>query len=302
MPSEWKLVSLTIVLTLLGSGLSVAPCQAQKVTRAGAELQLVAEGYRFTEGPAVDAEGNVFFTDQPNDRILRWTLDGNVETWLQPAGRSNGLFFDRAGNLIACADGRNELWRIAKDKTHQVLVRDFQQQTLNGPNDVWVVPDGTCYLTDPFYKRAYWDPPRDQPELPKRVYRLAADGHTLTIAAEGFDQPNGIIGDNRKSLLYVADIGRKRTYRYRIQADGTLAERETFCEMGSDGMTIDREGNLYLTGRGVTVFNPGGEKIQEIAVPERWTANVCFAGPERNLLFITASDSVYTIEMRTRGQ
>jgi len=276
--------------------------QAQAVTKPGAELHLVADGYRFTEGPAVDRDGNVFFTDQPNDRILRWTIGGKIETWLQPAGRSNGLFFDGDGNLIACADGKNELWKIAPDKTHEVLLSGFEGKLFNGPNDVWVDQGGNCYFTDPFYKRPYWNPPRDNSELPKRVYRLSAADQTLQVVAGDFKQPNGIIGDARRSVLYVADIGDGKTYRFHIEPNGSLSGRELFCEMGSDGMTIDREGNVYLTGRGVTVFNPSGEKIEVIEVPEKWTANVCFAGSDRELLFITASDSVYTIEMKARGQ
>ena len=110
----------------------------------------LAGGFSFTEGPAVDAEGNVYFTDQPNDRILRWGIDEKLTTFLQPAGRSNGLYFDRDGNLLACADEKNELWQIDMDKNVTVLVEDFEGRNLNGPNDLWVDKKGGIYFTDPF--------------------------------------------------------------------------------------------------------------------------------------------------------
>ncbi len=137
--------------------------------------------------------------------------------------------------------------------------------------------------------------------MPQRVYRLSSDYKQLTVAAGDFKQPNGIVGDAKKRLLYVADIGAGKTYRFSIDDRGELVNRELFCEMGSDGMTLDSEGNLYLTGKGVTVFNSSGKQIQTIEVPEGWTANVCFGGADHKTLFITASDSLYTIAMRVAG-
>lgn len=274
--------------------------EATRVTADGAELKLLSAEYKFTEGPAADAHGNVYFTDQPNDRIVRWSTDGKLETWMQPCGRSNGLFFDRDGNLIACADNKNELWKIKPDKSHEVLASNFEGKLFNGPNDVWVAADGSLYFTDPFYKRPYWERTEDK-QMPQRVYRLAPSDKSPTVAADDFQQPNGIVGDPAKKLLYVADIGAKKTYRFKIADDGKLIERHLFCEMGSDGMTIDSQGNLYLTGKGVIVFNADGKLTQTIAVPESWTANVCFGGADRKTLFITASDSAYTISMNVAG-
>jgi gluconolactonase len=276
--------------------------RCQQVTAPDAKLQLLGSDYKFTEGPAADAEGNVYFTDQPNNRILRWTTDGMVETWLEPSGRSNGLFIDRKGNIIACADEKNELWKIAPDKTHEVLAHGFEGKLFNGPNDVWVAGDGSLYFTDPFYKRPYWERKDEKPLLPQRVYRMSSDFKNLTIAAEDFRQPNGIVGDADRKLLFVADIGASKTYQFKIGESGELTERRLFCEMGSDGMTLDSQGNVYLTGgAGVTVFSPQGRQLQVIPVPKGWTANVCFGGTDRKTLFITASDSVYTIQMDIAG-
>lgn len=273
-----------------------------RVTVEGAELKLVTGDCKFTEGPAADRDGRVYFTDQPNDRILRWTEGEELEQWLSPAGRSNGLYFDRSGALIACADGNNELWRIdVTDKSHRVLLDGFDGELLNGPNDVWVANDTTFYFTDPFYKRNYWTR-AGGPQLPQRVYRWDAPSQKATIAASDFEQPNGIVGDADRRVLFVADIKAGRTFQFRIADDGTLVDRKLFCEMGSDGMTLDEAGNLYLTGKaGVSVFNSQGKKIETIAVPKGWTANVCFGGSDRQTLFITASDSAYTIRMLARG-
>ncbi|MEI6342390.1 MAG: SMP-30/gluconolactonase/LRE family protein [Verrucomicrobiota bacterium] len=270
---------------------------------AGAKLEKLSEGYLFTEGPATDRQGNVFFTDQPNDRIVRWDAEkGTFSDWLRPAGRSNGMYFDAHGNLIACADGHNELWSIAPDKKVTVLVRDFGGKLLNGPNDVWVHPSGGLYFTDPFYKRPYWSRgPSEQGG--QHVYYLAStDGKVSPRrVTEDLRQPNGIVGTPDGRSLYVADIGAGRTYRFAIQGDGSLGGKTLLCEMGSDGMTLDSKGNVYLTGKGVTIFSPSGEKVGHVDVPEPWTANVRFGGKDRDLLFITAGKAVYGARMKVPG-
>ncbi len=279
---------------LAGAEVPIAP---------GAAPKLVADGYKFTEGPAVDLAGNVFFTDQPNDRILKWSADtGKVADFLQPAGRSNGLYFDRDGKLIACADEKGELWCIDPvTKKVTVLLDGFDRKLFNGPNDVWVAPDGGMYFTDPFYKRDYWHG-RDKPEQEKqRVYHLPKGAAKPVIAEETLTQPNGIIGSPDGKLLFIADIGARKTWQYEIAEDGSLVNRRLFCEMGSDGMTRDTAGNLYLTGKGVTVFDKEGKKLGEIPINEGWTANVCFGGRDMKTLFITAMDSLYSVEMSVVG-
>lgn len=154
----------------------------------GAQVVRLAGDFKFTEGPAVDREGNVFFTDQPNDRIMKWSVEGKLSTFLQPAGRANGLFFDAKGNIVACADEHNQLWAIDPAGKVTVLVKDYQGKLLNGPNDVWVRPDGGLYFTDPFYKRDYWKRgPKEQDG--EHVYFLSADGQKLTRVTEDLKQP-----------------------------------------------------------------------------------------------------------------
>jgi len=275
-----------------GEGRLIAP---------GAKLEKLAGGCKFTEGPAADAQGNVYFTDQPNDRILKWSVEGKLTTFLQPCGRSNGLCFDGKGNLWACADEQNQLWCIAPSGKATVVVKDYQGKLLNGPNDLWVRPDGGIYFTDPLYKRSYWKRgPTEQDG--QCVYYLAPDHRKLVRVADDLKQPNGIIGTPDGKTLYVADIAGRKTYVYDIRPDGALAGKKLFCEMGSDGMTIDHEGNVYLTGKGVTVFDRTGKKIEQIDVPgESWTANVCFGGKDQQTLFITAGSGLYGLRMRVRG-
>ena len=292
---------------LLGAGMVLGCLAASAAVRAespvlapGAKAQELAGGFEFTEGPAADARGNVFFTDQPNDRILKWSTDGKLSTFMQPCGRSNGLYFDARGNLWACADQKNELWCIDPEKKVQVVVKDYQGKLLGGPNDLWIRPDGGVYFTDPLYKRPYWKRGPQEQDV-QGVYYLAPDRKRLVRVVADLEQPNGVIGTPDGKTLYVADIRARKTYAYDVQPDGTLAGKRLFCELGSDGMTIDNEGNVYLTGRGVTVFDPSGKQIEHIPVDARWTANVCFGGKEGRALFITASQGLYSIRMRTKG-
>lgn len=282
---------------------ALTPLHAQVPAAPGAELTLAADGYKFTEGPAADPMGDVYFTDQPNDRILKWSAaSGKVETFMQPCGRANGLFFDREGKLIACADEKGELRRVdPQNKAITVLLDRYDGKLFNGPNDVWVAPGGGMFFTDPFYKRDYWQG-RDKPEQEKqRVFFLPKGAKNPLVADETLVQPNGIIGSPDGKLLFAADIGARRTYQYDIAENGSLRNRKLFCEMGSDGMTLDSAGNLYLTGKGVTVFDKNGKKLGEIPVPESWTANVTFGGADLKTLFITAMDSVYTLRMTVAG-
>lgn len=266
----------------------------------GTKVQKITDGYTFTEGPTADKDGNVYFTDQPSDRILKWSVaDDKVTTFLEKSGRANGLCFDADGKLWSCSDEKNELWKIdVSTKEHEVVVKDHNGKLLNGPNDVWVAPKGGAYFSDPFYKRKWWT--RGPEEQDKRgVYFVSAKGVVSRVAGD-FKQPNGVVGTADGKTLYVADIWGKQTFAFDIQDDGTLANRRKFCDMGSDGVTLDADGNLYLTGAAMTVFNKSGTKIAELAVPEQ-PSNVCFGGKDHKTLFITARTSLYSIPTRVAG-
>jgi gluconolactonase len=282
-----------IALSAQDEGLSI-------IIKKGSKPEKLSGEFKFTEGPAADAAGNVYFTDQPNDRIMMWSVKGKMSTFMQPCGRSNGMFFDREGNLWSCADEQNELWCIRPDKTVEVVLEKYNGTLLNGPNDLWVAPDGSIFFTDPFYRRPWWNH-TEMPQEKQCVYFLSADRKLLKRVEEELLQPNGIIGTPDGKTLYVADIKGNRTYSYTIMPDGSLTGKKLFCELGSDGMTIDTKGNIYLTGKGVTVFDRSGKRLGNIPVPENWTANVCFGGKNRKTLFITASKGFYSINTIVRG-
>ncbi len=277
---------------------------SQSVVAPGAKLQKLAGDFAFTEGPTCDKHGNLFFVDQPNDRIMEWSVGGKLSTFLQPSGHANGMMFDAKGNLIACADEHNQLWSIAPDKTVTILVTNYDGKYLNGPNDVWVAPNGAMYLTDPFYSRKWWDHTKmalsNQP-----VFYLSPDRKKLFPVAGDLKKPNGITGTPDGKTLYVADIRGDQTWRYDILPDGSLTNKTLFVAKGSDGMTIDENGDLVMcaTGQtnGVSIFSPAGKQIDHIDVPEKWSANVCFGGQDRRTLFITASTSLYSIRMNVKG-
>lgn len=271
-----------------------------RLVKPGATLVQVSKQFSFTEGPAADKKGNIYFTDQPNDKIWKYDTKGNLTLFMDKTGRSNGMYFDRKGRLISCADEKNEIWAITPEKNVTVLIDNFQGLKFNGPNDLWVDGKGGVYFTDPYYQRSWWE--RKKPDLAKQnLYYLPAGKKEAIIVDSALVKPNGIIGTADGKYLYVADISDNKTYKYSINKDGSLSDRLQFLSVGSDGMTLDAEGNLYTTGRGVTIYNPTGIKIGNIPVPSGWTANVCFGGKDRKTLFITASESVYTLQMKIKG-
>lgn len=287
-------------LLLLSLSVQAQSDSLQSLVADNAQVTLVSGQFSFTEGPARDKKGNVYFTDQPNDRIWVYNTKGRLTELTSKSGRSNGLYVDKKGRIIACADERNEMWAFTPKGKHTVLMTGYKGQQLNGPNDLWIHPDGNIYFTDPYYQRKYWE--RQKPDIEAmRVYYLAPGKNEPVMVADDIVKPNGIVGSADGKYLFVADIGDNKTYRYEIQADGSLANRILFTNKGGDGITLDDRGNLYICGNGISVFNPEGRQIALIPVPEKWVANACFGGKNRDLLFITAGTSVYTLKMKVKG-
>ncbi|MDB5120440.1 MAG: SMP-30/gluconolactonase/LRE family protein [Sphingobacteriales bacterium] len=269
------------------------------IVAENAQPELISEQFIFTEGPAVSKDGSVYFTDQPNNKIWKYDAENKLSLFLNNAGRSNGLYFNKKDNLLACADEKNEVWCINKKGKIKVVISEFEGKKLNGPNDLWISPTGGIYLTDPYYQRPYWT--RKSSELDGMKVYYFGKNKKLIIVEDKLQQPNGIIGTPDGKHLFVADIRGNKTYKYDINPNGTLSNRQLFVEQGSDGMTIDQQGNIYLTGNGVTVYNPKGEKIKHIDIPRKWTANVCFGGKNRDYLFVTASQAFYKLKMNVKG-
>jgi gluconolactonase len=296
-------------------------------TKHGGGLVTIATGFGFTEGPAVDRRGNVFFTDQPNDKIYRWSVrTGKVTLFLEGTGRANGMAFDEDGDLIAAADMYGELWKIRPDGSHKVLIDNYEGKLLNGPNDVWINPvNGGMYITDPMFPRDYWEAgdPRRQGWPPTRseqaaqgkgghVYFLAKHARKLvrvTSDALGWESdawPNGVVGTPDGKKVYVnkwAGDSKGGTWVFDIKRDGTLTNMRKFIEWGGDGMSMDEHGNIYISnGLGVMAFDPNGNHILTIPIGSGGATNNTFAGRDGRTLFITGpKTAVATIRMNVRG-
>lgn len=296
-----------ILLTTYAQGLAAqsatdstfARSHTSTIIKKGSSPVLIANQFTFTEGPACDKKGNVYFTDQPNNKIWKYDTKEKLSVFLDNAGRSNGLYFDKNGNLLACADENNQLWSIDRRGKVTVLLDNISGLPLNGPNDLWIHPNGAIYFTDPYYQRDYWT--RKSPVTNQQNVYYLQRGKTPVILDSTLVQPNGITGTADGEYLYIADIGDNKTYRYRIAVGGTLKERQLFTSQGSDGMSIDKKGNVYLTGNGVSVYDKFGKLLEHIPISAKWTSNVAFGGKRRNQLFITASEAIYKLDMKVRG-
>lgn len=286
---------------LMGLALSFSALTSNAQLFNQDSLKLISRDFSFTEGPAVNAKGEIFFTDQPNDKIWKYGTDGRLTVFMDKSGRANGTYFDKKGNLLVCADEQNELWSVSKKGKVTVLLKDLSGKKLNGPNDLWIDQKGGVYFTDPYYQRNYWT--RQKPEIEgQKVYYLPPGKNAvLKMVAEDLTKPNGIVGSADGKYLYVADIQRNKIYRYEIAKDGSLSNQTLIINQGADGITLDHKGNFYLAGNGVTIYNPEGVKIGHIEVREPWTANVCFGGKNRSDLFITASKAIYVLPMQVHG-
>ena len=288
------IVIVATVLSVLVA--STASAQEASLIAPDATVERIATGFGFLEGPAADADGSLYFTDIPNSRIHRWTPDGGVTTFVEQSGRANGLRFDLDGNLIICEMGTRRVTAVNPRGDTSVLAERFEGNRFNSPNDLWVDPSGGIYFTDPRYGAT-----DDQEITGYHVYYISSDQSEIRQVAADLVRPNGIVGTPDGGRVYVADHGAGRTYVYTPAADGSLTDKRLFVAQGADGMTMDDLGNLYLTGRDITIYNPDGDPIGSIAVPET-PANLTFSGPDGTTLFITARTSLYALEMVVSGQ
>jgi gluconolactonase len=257
-------------------------------------IKKLASGFKFTEGPAADKEGNIYFTDIPNSRIHKWSVKGKLSLFKENSGRANGLFFDKKNNLLACQGGTGKLVSIGPKGKTTVLAENYKAKPFNSPNDLWIDPNEGIYFTDPRYgSRA------DLPQDGEHVYYLSADRKKITRVIDDMVRPNGIIGTADGKLLYVADHGAKKTYSCKINSDGTLSGKKLFADQGSDGMTLDENGNVYLTAEAISIYDPSGRLVKTINIPER-PSNVTFGGKDKKTLFITARKSLYSIKMTSQ--
>ncbi len=273
------------------------------VLREGATVQKLAGGFKFVEGPAWDFRNNVlYFSDIPNSAMVAYSND-RARVAKTYAGQTNGLMFDRDGKLLGCEHAGRRVSRDVLSDQPQPLATHYQGKKLNSPNDLWIDAAGGIYFTDPRYG------PRDDLELDKEAVYYMAPAAAGTAAlpeprrvATDSVRPNGIAISPSGKHLYVIDNGGGSIYRYSIEEPGRLGPAELIAHVGGgDGMTIDKDGRLYITAHeGIAVLAPDGKWLGAIACPEQ-PANCTFGDKDMSTLYITARTSLYSIPTQTRG-
>ncbi len=242
---------------------------------------------RFTEGPIADAAGHVYFSDIPNNRIMKW--DGRrLTTWREDSNGSNGLRFDKDGSLVVCEGAGKRVTRVTMDQKVSVLAETFDGKPFNSPNDLCLDAKGGVYFTDPNYRGV-----ANSTQDVEGVYYIPPGGGRVVRVAADLQRPNGI--EMGKDRIFVADHRAGKVYSYAVGADGGLADRKEFCAAVVDGMKLDAKGKLWAATReGIEVFGPDGKRLGAVKVPEG-PSNCCFFG---KTLYITARTSFYSVETK----
>lgn len=281
-------------------------------------LERLWTGARWAEGPVWFGDTrSLVWSDIPNNRMLRWSEEtGEVSVFREPSNNANGNTRDRQGRLITCEHQRR-VTRTEYDGTLTVLMDSFEGKRLNAPNDVVVHPDGGIWFTDPGYGiHWHYEGNKGEFELPTRTYRLDPATLEATIVDEELEKPNGLAFSPDYSTLYIADTGASHVPGYPRQIlqydviDNQLHNKQVFADFGPaspDGFRVDMDGNVWAGVSwggpdydGVQVFAPDGALIGAIHLPEG-VANLCFGGVKRNRLFMTASQSIYSLYVETQG-
>ncbi|MBI0537190.1 SMP-30/gluconolactonase/LRE family protein [Roseomonas sp. KE2513] len=282
-----------------------------------AGVERLYTGCRWAEGPVwFGAWRSLLFSDVPNDRILLWSeATGTVSTFRAPSNHANGNTRDREGRLVTCEHGGEtggrRVTRTEHDGAITVLLDSFEGKRLNSPNDVVVRSDGSIWFTDPpFGILGYYQGVKAEQELPARIYRIDGATGRATVVADDVNGPNGLAFSPDESKLYVIESrARPRNIRVFDLAGDALRNSRVLVEAGTgtpDGFRVDVDGNLWCgwgmdpEQDGVRVFNPAGEPIGHIHLPER-CANLAFGGRHRNRLFMASCHSLYALYVNTQG-
>lgn len=290
--------------------------QFRQCVRTSARLEQLWSAGRWTEGPAYfPALRSLIWSDIPNDRILRWDeTTGAVGTLSGGRGRYvNGNTVDRQGRLVSCEHGGRRVVRIEHDGALTVLADRYEGKQLNSPNDVVVASDGAVWFTDPTYGiDSDYEGFKSQPEIDGcYVYRVDPDTGVASIVADDFVRPNGLAFSPDESRLYIVDSGAshrpdgpRHVRVFDVGDGGALSGGGVFAECTNaafDGLRLDDAGRLWLSaGDGVHCYTPDGALVGKVLVPKR-VSNLCFGGPKRNHLFITATTSVYAMLLPVNG-
>ncbi|HXJ81521.1 MAG TPA: SMP-30/gluconolactonase/LRE family protein [Candidatus Methylomirabilis sp.] len=281
-----------------------------------AKVERLATGFRWCEGPVWFGDGRyVLWSDIPNNRIMRWDEETGVSSaFRRPSNFANGNTRDRQGRLLTCEHGTRRVTRTEYDGTISIIADRFEGKPLNSPNDIVCKSDGSIWFTDPpFGILGYYEGYAATPELPTNVYRVDGRSGQITVATGDVNRPNGLAFSPDESRLYIVVSGAvpRRIDVYDVVDGGTrLANGRRFIDAGPgtpDGFRCDVDGNLWCgwgMGEegldGVAIYNPAGQLIGRVDLPER-CANLCFGGIHRNRLFMAASTSLYSLYVNTQG-
>ncbi len=274
-------------------------------------------GLLWAEGPAWNSVGKYFlWSDIPNNVQMRWLDDdGHVSVFRNPSGNSNGNTFDWQGRQISCEHGGRRVVRYEHDGSVTVLAEEFEGKPFNSPNDAVVHPNGSIWFTDPPYGSwGYYEGNKGEIELKEAVYRIDPTSGNVEMVTDEIDKPNGLCFSHDYKRLFVADTGPGDIKVWDLVDENTLENGTVFSDMvfddihpGPDGLRADIDGNIWSSGgwvgspgNGVHIFAPNGDRIGHIMLPET-TSNLCFGGPKRNRLFMTASQSIYAVYVNTQG-
>ncbi|GAA0757767.1 SMP-30/gluconolactonase/LRE family protein [Psychroflexus lacisalsi] len=278
---------------------SEAKTKVQSEIEITSEIEQLATDFKFTEGPAVNKNGHVYFTDIPESKIYKWTTADSLELYRENSNGANGLYFDQNQNLLACEGGKAQITLTTPEGKRSVVASEYNGKPFNTTNDIWPDAKGGAYFTDPRYGGDL----ENLPQEGMHVFYISPNKNSVIRVTDDLIKPNGLIGTPDGKILYITDPGAERTYSYNIEGDGTLSKKQLFVEYGGDGMTIDQQGNVYLTTSGqpqVDVFSPQGKLLKTITVPEQ-PSNVTFGGKDRNELYITARTSLYRVGLNREG-
>ena len=274
------------------------------------EFEEIGSGFDFTEGPIWNhREEHLIFSDIPGNIMRRWRPDGSIATWRQPSNMANGNAYDPQGRVVTCEHATSRVTRTEADGSVTVLASHYAGKELNSPNDIVVKSDGSIYFTDPgFGRMEYYGLPREQQLTFQGVYRLDPESRALTLLVSDFDQPNGLCFSVDATQLFVNDTMRGHVRVFDVEANGTLANSRVWAEPTGerdgvpDGMKVDSEGNLYVTGPGgIHVFDAGATCLGVIYTP-KGCANFCWGEDDMKSLFVTAGTSLYRVRVNVAGR
>jgi gluconolactonase len=300
------IITTLIIFTVSCSSQETAPQetapQEMPLLPEGSEPEVIADGFRFTEGPFWHSDGYLIFSDIPANIVYRWTVDEGTSVYLEPSGNSNGITMDPDGNIVL-AQHAGRVSRLDADRVPVTIVAQYEGMRLNSPNDLVYHSNGTLYFTDPNFGVSEEDQELDF----TGVYRLSTDGELSVIYTE-FDLPNGITLSHDETKLYFNDTATGNIVSMDVDSAGHAIEAILFASVGergatgaADGMKTDAEGRVYSTGPGgLYVFSANGEELQMIPFEQPIT-NLAWGGPDRNELYITSRDKVYRLKTNATG-